>query len=164
MLPTSDEFKTMTPMGLHTAAVAVRRTEGRLSKLLGFHLGTLLHKDLLAQMFLQNSTPEWSEDEEREPQPGDSTAQESYVPLVLGINPKIRDVLRKRAIEMSPLSESTASEPSIPGLDPDQALFEQLQAAARAADARKKKLAQDETEGRNLEADRIMGIRGHIKV
>lgn len=163
MLPTSDEFRKMAPIGLHTAAVAVKRQEERLSKLLGYHLGTLLHKDLLASMFLKDTGPD-EEAEEAEPTPGSSQAEECYIPLMLGINPKVRDILRKRAIEMSSPSSGDSLQEAIPGVDIDEALFEQLKASARAADARRKKLAQDEIEGRNTESDRIMGIRGHIKV
>jgi hypothetical protein len=163
VLPTSDQFLLMSPIGLHTAKKAIMKLEERHSRLLGFHLGTLLHKDLLAEMFLQDSggeeTPESSE-----PVPGSATVEESYIPLGLILKPEFRAFLRRRAIEMSPPAPISESATDIPGLDPDRALMEHLQAVARVAESRRTKKMEEDKAEREEAADRAMGIQGHIKV
>jgi hypothetical protein len=165
VLPTSDQFLSMSTIGLHAAKKAVLKTEERYSKLIGFHLGTLLSKDILAAMFLQpEGEEETQQDPSSEPVPGSSTLEESYIPLGLILKPEFRNFLRRRAIEMSPPAPISEKSSEIPGLDPDRALMEHLQAVARAAEARRAKKEEAEKAAQEEALDRAAGIQGHIRV
>ena len=165
MLPTAEVLEHLTPIGLHAASVAVDRKEERLSKLLGFHLGTLLHKDLLADMFLsQTEEPGVEDGEEKEAVPGSSKNTESYIPLALMLhNHQVPEILRRRAVEMSNAGEPSHEQP-LPGVDVDLALLEQLQASARAADSQRKRRLEETKEARIEEENKILGITRTIKV
>jgi hypothetical protein len=165
MMVTSPEVTQLDPLSLQVMAEAVRRKERRFSEMIGMHLGTLLKREVLKDVFVPDKPKNYeSPEDEDKPQISDNF----YMPLILAIRPEVREHLKGQAAALAELdmakkmSETPPKEVSVL-TDLDEAEREFLEAVSKVARTQAEKAkaeAQKRVQEGLTQEEIAAGVRG----